>query len=85
MEKLAFLFQGNLSCGHLLKTLKQIMYYIQFSLLSSYNVHGIFYLFIYFCQFTIYLTLMEVISKYDICLCLADGNCPAAALIHLIY
>jgi hypothetical protein len=26
-----------------------------------------YFLFIYFCQFTIYLTLMEVISKCDIC------------------
>jgi hypothetical protein len=31
------------------------------------------------------LTLMEVISECDICLCLADGICPAAALIHIIY
>jgi hypothetical protein len=56
-------------------------------LLATTNLNYLMLLiFLYlFCQFTIYLTLMEVISKCDICLCLADGNCPGAALIHLIF
>jgi hypothetical protein len=41
---------------------------------------NIFYYYLYFCQFTIYLTVQKVISKYAISGRLGGGNCPTAVL-----
>jgi hypothetical protein len=46
--------------------------------------NNFFFLLLLKCQFTIYLTVQEVISKCDVCICLEGGNFPAEVLNHLV-
>jgi hypothetical protein len=47
---------------------------------AQYSTSMNIFIYFYFCQFTIYLTVQEVISKCAISGRLGGGNCPTAVL-----